>query len=321
MPTRSFPRLLAALFLSSTAAAGAPSLHGQEVVSRFAGSVEKGIYAADYDALLFPTEIHRSAEPERLEGALVSRVYTKPEGKSNLEVFRSYERELTAAGFEIVVAATPDPELKWFFWKIYRPPYTDLNARSWADTEDRVSQGDLARVGGFVDYYILARGTGNGETYHIAVLISKEHNLFMVEELRSASMETGTVTLNLEAIRSAIEATGKVAVYDIHFATGSAEIEPSSTEALATIAGYLEEVGDRYYVVGHTDDTGSLSSNLELSEARAAAVKDALVRDYGIDASRLETDGVGPLAPVSTNAAEDGRRLNRRVEIVKRLGG
>jgi len=319
MQTRYLGRLLVALFLTSTAADGTPSLHGQEVVSRFAGSVEKGVYAADYDALLYPTEIHRTAEPERIEGALVSRVYTKPEGKSNLEVFRSYERELRAAGFEILVAATPDPELKWLFWKIYRPPYTDLGARNWSDTEDRVTFGDLARVGGFVDYYILARGAGDGEAYHIAVLISKEQNLFMVEELRSATMETGTVTLNLEAIRSAIESSGKVAVYDIHFATGSAEIESVSAEALATIARYLEEGNDHYYVVGHTDDTGGLASNLELSEARAAAVKEALVRDYGIDAARLETDGVGPLAPVSTNAAEDGRRLNRRVEIVKRL--
>ena len=310
------------LLLAALATWASPGLvSGQEVVSRFAGSVEKGVYAADYDALLYPTTIDRAAEPDRIEGALVSRLYIKPEGKSNLEVFRSYERELTAAGFEIVVAATPDPELKWFFWKIHRPPYTNLEARAWEDTEDRVSRSDLGWVGGFVDYYLLARGMENGTTHHVAVLISSERNLYMVEEMRSATMETGTVTLTVDVLRAAIESAGKVAVYDIHFATGSAEIEPRSADALAVIAEYLQGNSDRYYVVGHTDDTGGLAQNLDLSDARAAAVKAALVSQHGIDAARLETRGVGPLSPVSTNNDEGGRSLNRRVEIVLRLEG
>lgn len=315
-------RLLAAAALMALASAAVPfRLAAQQVVSRFAGSVEKGVYTTDYDALLYSTEITRDAEPERIEGALVSRVYVKPEGKSNLEVYRSYERELTAAGFEILVAQTPDPELKWMIWKIYRAPYTDLQSRDYRDTEDRVMTSDLARIASFADHYILARGTQGDETYHVAVILSNEDDLYMVEELRTEAMETGTVTLDIEAMRSALETAGKIAIYDIHFATGSADIEASSADALSVIASYLEESGDTYYVVGHTDDTGTLAGNLELSNARAAAVKTALVSEYGIAQDRLETRGVGPLAPVSANADEAGRALNRRVEIVKRLGG
>lgn len=320
--SRSITAPLPAVAILVVAAFASPlTLHGQGVVSRFTGSVEKGVYEADYDALLYPTTIHRSAEPERLEGELLSRLYIKPEGKSNLELFRSYERELTAAGFEILLAETPGQELKWLFWKLFQPPYTNLEARSWKDTEDRVSRSDLGYLGGFVEYYILARGAHDGGTRHVAVLISSEHDLYMVEELSSAELETGTVTLSVDALRAAIESAGKVAVYDIHFATGSAAIEASSAEALGVIAEYLRENDDRYYVVGHTDDTGGLAQNLELSDARAAAVKAALVSDHGIDGARLETRGVGPLAPVSTNGQEEGRSLNRRVEIVLRLEG
>ena len=63
----------------------------------------------------------------------------------------------------------------------------------------------------------------------------------------------------------------------------------------------------------------SFASNVELSNNRAAAVRDALVSQYGISADRLEAAGVGPLSPVSNNTGQAGRALNRRVEIVQRL--
>ncbi len=153
----------------------------------------------------------------------------------------------------------------------------------------------------------------------MAVLLSGSRPFYMVEEVTVDAMETGTVTLNLEAMRTEIEASGKIAVYDIHFATGSAVIEPESAAALQVIATYLNEISGRFYIVGHTDDTGSLGTNMGLSDQRAGSVKQALVDDYGIDAGRLETRGVGPLSPVSTNIDDDGRALNRRVEIVQRL--
>ena len=132
-------------------------------------------------------------------------------------------------------------------------------------------------------------------------------------------MEDRTVILNLEAMRQAIVDTGKIAVYDIYFKTGSAEITVNSTQALKVIADYLAEDSGDFYIVGHTDDTGSLSSNLRLSEQRAVTVKQTLMRDFGIAAGRLETGGVGPLAPAASNATQAGQTLNRRVEIVKRL--
>jgi outer membrane protein OmpA-like peptidoglycan-associated protein len=70
--------------------------------------------------------------------------------------------------------------------------------------------------------------------------------------------------------------------------------------------------------VGHTDSVGSLEANLALSRARAEAVVTALQARFGVAAGRAVPAGVGPLAPVASNATDAGRALNRRVEVVAR---
>jgi outer membrane protein OmpA-like peptidoglycan-associated protein len=75
---------------------------------------------------------------------------------------------------------------------------------------------------------------------------------------------------------------------------------------------------NKLYIVGHTDDTGSLSHNLDLSRRRAEAVVAGLVNDYEISGDRLTAFGAGPYAPVASNESEEGRKNNRRVELVKR---
>ncbi|MEW6482622.1 MAG: OmpA family protein [bacterium] len=71
------------------------------------------------------------------------------------------------------------------------------------------------------------------------------------------------------------------------------------------------------YVVGHTDNIGTLTANMELSQRRAEAVVKALVTKYGVGAKRLKSYGVGSLSPVASNKTEEGRAKNRRVELVE----
>jgi outer membrane protein OmpA-like peptidoglycan-associated protein len=71
-------------------------------------------------------------------------------------------------------------------------------------------------------------------------------------------------------------------------------------------------------LVGHTDKQETLEHNLDLSRRRARSVANALVSRYAISHSRLQGHGVGFLALVASNDSEDGRALNRRVELVKR---
>jgi OmpA-OmpF porin, OOP family len=62
---------------------------------------------------------------------------------------------------------------------------------------------------------------------------------------------------------------------------------------------------------------GGIDNNMRLSRARADAVVKALETTYGVPQNRLQPYGVGPLSPVATNETEEGRALNRRVELVK----
>lgn len=126
------------------------------------------------------------------------------------------------------------------------------------------------------------------------------------------------VTADAAALGSDIKSTGHVAVYGINFDTNKAVVRPDSKPALDEIAKLLkQDTTLKLKVVGHTDMVGTLESNMALSQARAEAVVQALVSQYGITAARLKGHGVGPLAPVASNDNDEGRARNRRVELVK----
>ncbi len=120
-------------------------------------------------------------------------------------------------------------------------------------------------------------------------------------------------------LSAGLASAGSVVVPGIYFDSDKAVVKAESKAALEAMAGLLrQQPGLSIYVVGHTDDSGSLEHNLLLSQQRAEAVKAALVR-YGISARRLEARGVGPLAPEATNTTDEGRTRNRRVVIAARL--
>jgi OOP family OmpA-OmpF porin len=73
----------------------------------------------------------------------------------------------------------------------------------------------------------------------------------------------------------------------------------------------------KLYVVVHTDNVGTLASNMDLSKRRGDAVVKVLTTKYNIAAARLSAQGDGPTAPVASNGSEEGRAKNRRVELVK----
>ena len=100
----------------------------------------------------------------------------------------------------------------------------------------------------------------------------------------------------------------------IYFATGQSDILPQSYNALQQLLQTLHDNPEmRIELRGHTDDQGTASFNMKLSEARAAAVANYLI-GKGIDAQRLTTLGFGESKPVESNAKPEGRSRNRRVE-------
>ena len=126
------------------------------------------------------------------------------------------------------------------------------------------------------------------------------------------------VTANAASLANDIRATGHAAVYGILFDTGKADIKVESAEAIGEVAKLLKnDAALKLYVVGHTDNVGSVEANLKLSDQRAQAVLKSLVSQHGIAATRLRAFGSAQFAPVAANDSEDGRAKNRRVELVK----
>ena len=116
----------------------------------------------------------------------------------------------------------------------------------------------------------------------------------------------------------ALSAEGRVSTQGILFDTGSDVIRPESTPTLKEIGQMLTEHPElRLRVEGHTDNVGADEANQALSQRRAEAVKTLLAASYGVDAARIEAQGLGPSKPAADNATPEGRQQNRRVELVR----
>jgi len=102
---------------------------------------------------------------------------------------------------------------------------------------------------------------------------------------------------------------------DVLFDFDQARLKANSRDSITTLANYLIKNPDRKVIVeGYTDSKGSAAYNQGLSERRANAVKNALVR-AGVDPSRIVAQGYGKEYPVASNATNSGRAQNRRVEV------
>ena len=102
----------------------------------------------------------------------------------------------------------------------------------------------------------------------------------------------------------------------VQFATGTADINASARENLAKFSGIVASYpGLRFNIEGHTDSTGSIATNNELSMRRAMTVRDYLIT-RGVPASSIDVAGLGSSTPLGDNTTVDGRARNRRVEIV-----
>lgn len=152
-----------------------------------------------------------------------------------------------------------------------------------------------------------------GSKYNTLILSrydAKDDHNFFVSNIRLAVGNPDT--------RHQLIEEGKYSTSGIYFNTGSAQIKPESHGIIKEIAKLLNEYPDvKINIIGHTDNTGNAASNQQLSEQRAAAVKQYLNKVFGIDNNRMNTSGKGASEPVADNKTAEGKAQNRRVEFVK----
>jgi outer membrane protein OmpA-like peptidoglycan-associated protein len=106
-------------------------------------------------------------------------------------------------------------------------------------------------------------------------------------------------------------------LYIINFASGKFDIPPTNQKFLEKSAGYMKKLPPNVVIEigGHTDNTGDDVKNQKLSENRANAVKDALIK-FGVNADILQMKGYGKSKPKASNDTEDGKFQNRRIEYI-----
>ncbi|OZA00922.1 MAG: hypothetical protein B7Y02_18055, partial [Rhodobacterales bacterium 17-64-5] len=94
-------------------------------------------------------------------------------------------------------------------------------------------------------------------------------------------------------------------------------LDDGTYASLSALAAWLQANPTKTVtLVGHTDASGGLSSNIALSKKRAGSVRQSLIATYGVTPGQVSANGVGPLAPRSSNLTPDGQQQNRRVEVV-----
>ena len=133
-----------------------------------------------------------------------------------------------------------------------------------------------------------------------------------LEKALSKERDSGSIAVTkLENHSVKITMTGQTA-----FETGSATIKPAFNSTMDKLADVVNRYGKTSLtVVGHTDHKGTTEANQKLSEQRAHAVGQYL-RSKGVNELRVVEIGKGEVEPRATNDTEEGRRMNRRVEIL-----
>jgi outer membrane protein OmpA-like peptidoglycan-associated protein len=134
----------------------------------------------------------------------------------------------------------------------------------------------------------------------------------------AAMVSNVRIAIGAPDMRNKLMTEGKIVSYGIYFDVNKDVVKPESYGSLKEIANILTENPDvKIKIVGHTDSDGADEANLDLSKRRAASVKNELVKSFGIDASRMQTDGMGETKPVAANDTPSNKALNRRVEFIK----
>jgi len=286
------------LFAILVSAQDIPNSQDHLIISRYPGQSIRGYDVKEFDQYNLVLSVNKTGAPEKvkkLEGKVTRIYYRNPPGRSTLEVFRNFEEGLRRGGAQILfscAASACGTPIRW----------TRVNG--------------IRDMGGLIhNRYVAARAIKDGAEVFVSVFVGGQSTAIDVVELKP--MEAGLVTVNADALAAGIDAEGHIAVYAILFDTGQSTLKPESQAAIAEIAKLLKNRPSlKLFVVGHTDSTGGLEANMRLSRERAAAVTQSLISDHAIAATRLSPQGVGPLSPVASNATEEGRGKNRRVDLV-----
>ncbi|QGU33986.1 DUF4892 domain-containing protein [Thermochromatium tepidum ATCC 43061] len=294
---------------------------------RFEGSVIIGHQVNPFDETLIPNGPWDTGAGDwkktiRVSGRRTRILYLAPRHAGAPEVIRHYRKALENLGYEPLYQCSGFKECGEGVDRFYGEAangkqLTTSHLLKHVYSETSVREPQL---------YTGHRRTPDGDSY-VFVFAAFQDNFadssagnrvaIFVEEVLSQPMRERPASLEARELAQGLSDAGRIAVHGIQFDFDQATIKDESKPQLEQIALMLVENPDlKLYIVGHTDNRGTLEYNLDLSRRRAEEVVRTLIQNYGILGERLKPMGVANLAPLTSNATEEGRALNRRVEIV-----
>ena len=218
-----------------------------------------------------------------------------------LEVSRNFETQLAKAGFETLLSCEPPPAAAFRSSRaVDALPIPPM----WID--------------GFDYRYYAGRKAEAGRETYAGVLVSKNNDQVYAQLTVAIVGAIENKMVDAAAMAKGLGEKGHIALYGIYFDTDKAVIKPESRPTLDEIAKLLRAPPQlNVVIVGHTDSQGTLRlQHGPVAPPRRGDRRRARAAATASRSTRLRTAGVGFLAPVGSNASEDGRALNRRVELV-----
>ena len=254
-----------------------------------------------------------------VEGRVVRSAYRLDDPKATTaEVARLYRERLVELGYTInldCVGAGCGGLAFRFAVELLPPPAMLVDAADFAQiSADR----DLGKAGAAHASILVSRALDSVYVQVVMVTPAAPSRNLVASPVTEAEPTAPVAPGDAEELLERLRQNGHVVLNGVRFETGGAKLAPASDSTLEAVAILLKDHPDlKVVIVGHSDNTGSLESNIALSKKRAEAVRAALIA-RGVAGGQLAAEGVGFLAPVTSNATEEGRARNRRVDLVLR---
>jgi OmpA-OmpF porin, OOP family len=312
------------------------------LTGRYEGSVLFAQTTNSFDEITLPSgpaqgqktrrEQQKFATTVTAQGRVTRSVYIAPAGRSSLEVTTNFVDALAAKGFAPVFRCAGDACGESFQILKYRwdKPETHVLGQGYEPLRATFIKTEILTTMTDIRYALYKKPAPEGDTYvaiygaqHSGTSTGYQRALsgrvgVLVEIVEPRAMDRKMVVVSAAEIGGKVASEGKAVFYGIEFDFDKADIKPESEPQLAEMGKYLQaNPQTQVFVIGHTDNKGTLDYNLGLSGRRADAVVKALAGKHRIDAKRMTPRGLGPLAPMATNRTDDGRAKNRRVELVE----
>lgn len=306
-------RAALALALALLAGAAAAQEEAAPEFGALEGAELSHFLTRSFDEYALPTgRFTREEKPVRVvEGAVREFVYRLEGETSTLEAIRNYGRRFEELGYDILFECAGD-ECGGFDFRfgtyLVEPPAMRFDLADFrylaVEAEGRAASVTASRQGGRLYVQIVA----------VAGEAAPER---MTPAGAAPAPRAKPGEARLFEIARRLTEDGAAPLDGIAFEAGSAQLTAESGPVLDEVAKVLRANPDlSFLVVGHTDNEGALTPNIALSLKRAEAVAARLEAAEGVGAGRLIPYGVGFLAPRASNMTEEGRALNRRVELV-----